>query len=476
MAIMKNIFLYLIFVGMLAGCSSLVEDLNDDPNNPTTTSYQYILTGTEVGNVILQTGEAARKAGIFCGYYTGIDRQHLGFSQYAVTTSDFDAQWNDVYVKSVVNALAAEQAAEEENIGGVTKGITQTLRAMALGTAASLWGDIPFKEAGIPELENPLFESQVAVYAQLQTLLDEAIANLQTGTGRPAANADIHFNGNPAAWLQVAYTLKARYYLHTRAYADAYAAAQQGISSGSNSLMAPHGTADDNANLTYQFFAVEVRQSDLVTSPFMASLVAPDAATSPDLTRYRGNAKTNETGRYNFLFKIREFGTQPNVVDGLAAKSASAPMVTYAENLLILAEAGFRSAGFNTGLGHLNDYRAYLAGGGYMINANSADLQYDAYVAADFDNGGLENADGLSPNNALLREILEERYVTFFGQIEGFNDTRRTEKESSVRVPVAPNTGSQLPQRFLYPTTEIDRNINVPNPVPNFFDPTPVNQ
>ncbi|HKK80072.1 MAG TPA: hypothetical protein VJ933_10600, partial [Phaeodactylibacter sp.] len=71
---------------------------------------------------------------------------------------------------------------------------------------------------------------------------------------------------------------------------------------------------------------------------------------------------------------------------------------------------------------------------------------------------------------------LEERYVTFFGHIEGFNDTRRTLKESTVRVQVEPNTGVQLPQRFLYPTTEIDRNPNVPTPVPDFFEPTPVNQ
>lgn len=66
--------------------------------------------------------------------------------------------------------------------------------------------------------------------------------------------------------------------------------------------------------------------------------------------------------------------------------------------------------------------------------------------------------------------------MTLFGQIEGFNDTRRTLGETAVRVPVAPNNGSQLPQRFLYPTTEIDRNENVPDPVPDFFQPTAVNQ
>ncbi len=88
----------------------------------------------------------------------------------------------------------------------------------------------------------------------------------------------------------------------------------------------------------------------------------------------------------------------------------------------------------------------------------------------------MENPDGLSSENALLREILQERYVTLFGQIEGFCDTRRTLGEGTVRVPVAPNTGNELPQRFIYPQSEIDRNKNVPNPIPGFFEATMVNQ
>ena len=51
-------------------------------------------------------------------------------------------------------------------------------------------------------------------------------------------------------------------------------------------------------------------------------------------------------------------------------------------------------------------------------------------MATDFNAGGIENptATALTPVRALLREILEERYVTFMGQIEGFNDVRRTDK------------------------------------------------
>lgn len=473
---MKRITILLFMAIMLSACSDLVDGLNENPNSPTTSSYQNILTGAEVGNTLFYSGEAARKAGIFCGYYTGIDRQHLGFSQYSVTTSDFDAQWNDVFVNTVANAIATQEAAEDEGIQGVTLGITEVIRAFGLGTAASLWGSIPFNEAGRPSFENPAFESQAEVYAQLQDLLDEAIADLESGVGRPAVGSDIHFDGAPAAWIEVAHSLKARFYMHTKNYAMAYAEAQLGVSSPANSLTTPHGSALENANLNYQFFAIASRQADLVTSDFMASLVAPDEVSSPNIANYRGNAKTDETARYNYLFEINSFGTQPNTVDGFAAQEEPTPLMTYQENLLILAEAGFRSVGFETGLTHLNEFRAYMADGGYLSNADMANVQYDAYETADFESGGVENQDGIATDDALLREILEERYITLFGQIEGFNDTRRTLKETSVRVQVEPNTGSQLPQRFLYPTTEIDRNPNVPKPVPDFFEPTTVNQ
>ena len=70
---------------------------------------------------------------------------------------------------------------------------------------------------------------------------------------------------------------------------------------------------------------------------------------------------------------------------------------------------------------------------------------------------------------------MQERYVTLFGQLEVFNDIRRTQGELIVRVPVLPNTGSQLPQRFLYSQDEINTNTSVPNPIPELFDPTEVN-
>jgi hypothetical protein len=161
---------------------------------------------------------------------------------------------------------------------------------------------------------------------------------------------------------------------------------------------------------------------------------------------------------------------------GMFGGDTSFPLVTFEENTLILAEASARTGNATAALTNLNKHRAYMNSGGYL-SADWGTPVYEAYTAADFQAGGIENkAPSIGTDRALLREILEERYVTFIGQIEGFNDVRRTFKETDVRVPVTPNKGTQFPQRFIYAQGEVSANKNLPNPLPSVFEPTPVNK
>jgi len=469
-----NKILPVLLLGGLMACQDLVDgegDINVNPSNPTSTEYQSVLTTAGVGQVLVQNGINSRMAGIFAGTHNGIDRQYGAYNSYTVTTSDFDGLWDDVFVNAYRNAKLAGSLAEEQGITGITKGITQVLQALSAGTAASLYGDIPFDQLSNVEFDNPEFEGQIEVYGKVQNLLDNAIINLETGAGRPATNSDIFFDGDPNAWIEVAYTLKARFYMHTGEYDLAYTAAQNGVSGTDNSMNAIFGTAIEASNFNWQLFELETQGEDIVISDFIGSMISPSAP------EYRGNAKTNETARFNYLLQTSGNGFQLNTADnGFAGQTAPAPIVTYQENLLTLAEAGLRSQSFAVGLTHLNAFRSFMNSGGYMNDPNMSDVQYDAYASTDFDNGGIENPDGISSDNALLREILEERYITLLSQIEVFNDVRRTMEETVVRVPVQPNTGSDLPERFLYAQSEIDRNTNIPGNIPTLFEPTPVNE
>ena len=478
---MKNYFISL-FVALLVSstsCESMVDDLNVNPNNPTDASADLMLTGVQLANITVHEGHTDRVAGMWSGYFTGIARQYPDFSSYNANGATFDQVWQNVYAGVVQNGNVLISKAEMVN-NQLLMGITKVMQAHALQVAASCWGDVPFSQtADIEEYPNPVFDAQTDVYAGVQQLLDEAIAMLESGIGSSPEGADIHFGGNAAPWIEVAYTLKARAYLETKDYSAAYEAAQRGISLPENSLMAPHGTVNGgNRNLMNDFLAGG-RAGDMSSQNAYITQVL-----SPVAPLYKGNAKTDESARFHYYFLNTEDFEEitPNTSSaeesrGIYAIDASFPLVTYQENLLILAEAAARAVSAEEGLVRLNAFREYMNGGGYIDPTYLVEnaYQYAPYTAEDFVPGGIANAGEFSQDEALLHEILRERYVTFFGQKQGFSDIRRTRNESfGVHPP--PTAGNSLPERFIYSQSEINSNTNAPSPVPGIFEVTPINQ
>ncbi|MGI9543310.1 MAG: SusD/RagB family nutrient-binding outer membrane lipoprotein, partial [Cyclobacteriaceae bacterium] len=191
----------------------------------------------------------------------------------------------------------------------------------------------------------------------------------------------------------------------------------------------------------------------------------------------RNNAKTDETARFGY-YTIDASGGSANL--GIIEQFEPHNLITYQENLLILAEAGARSVDFATGLGHLNELRQYLNTGGFLnVNFESEPFSYLDYDAADFDAGGMENVDGIAADRALLREIIEERYISGFGMLMPFNDARRLRKaDTDLVVPFPLNTAAatQHPERLPYSDDELNSNSNAPADDPGIFMKTEVNQ
>src|SRR5207248_3232877 len=78
------------------------------------------------------------------------------------------------------------------------------------------WGDIPDKEAGLARDNlTPHYDSQSTVLDHIQTLLNDAISNLQTGAASNSVlphGDDLIHSGNTKAWIKTAYILKTRYH------------------------------------------------------------------------------------------------------------------------------------------------------------------------------------------------------------------------------------------------------------------------
>jgi hypothetical protein len=470
MKITKYITALALLACLSVGCD-IYEGKNVDPDAPTVVNPDALLKGVELANIEVQLGQTQRIAAMWTGQYRGLILLYLSIHEYNLSAEESNSTWNLAYQSVVKQARVMREGLKDDKF---YQGVGKIMEANSLGTLTALYGDIPFTEIAQDEkFPNPKVDGQRSVYAGLQTMLDDAIADLKTLKGTRTVANDLLFKGDYTKWLQVAYTLKSRYFMETKEYDKAYDAALNGISTGANSLkFIPPGTAIGDGNLLNMMIAN--RGGYMSTSnTYLTRLLGRTNATGS-----RNNAKTIEDARSKY-YAIA--GTSSTAERGVAGAKSPMPLVIYEENLLNLAEAGLRTKGFAEGLLQLNKLRAFMntRGNAFAPLGTTDTVKYDAYVEADFLAGGMENRTTLTKEKALLREIIEERYVSLYGTILPFNDFRRLAKSDADVRPVLPfnsTTATKHPERLIYAQTEINGNPNLPKPLPDIYQVTEVNK
>lgn len=468
---MKKIFL-LSFILFFVSCGELVDNVDKNPNALTADQIvpSSVLPGAQVSNILVQCGHLMRISGLYSGQFVAYQSLYLNIYSYNLTAEESISTWERAYVNSLPNLRFIQQEASDDKL---LSGIAKILEANLMGTIASYHGNIPYAQAASAEFPDPVFDSQVAVFNSLIQLLDSGISDLNSGGSR-SLSEDILFNGNASKWIAAANTLKARFYMYLRDYTSAYSAAQNGIKDANNDLLYRPTGEPGVAGTKNTFWEIinGSRAGDMGSRlSFMESLLEPGTAES------RNHAKTDETARANY-YRISDNSASANL--GAVNENEPMPIITYRENQMILAEAGFRTQGAATGLQHLNEFRTYLSSGGWINSNFSGDPStYEAFALDDFAPGGLENPDNIDQNRALLREIIEEKYVSGYMSFIPFDDIRRWRKGDSDIAPAVPlntPTAAIAPERLPYSSNELTSNDNAPNPEPGIFTKTEVNQ
>ncbi len=466
-----KILLSFVFLFSATACDDYI-DVNDNPNQLTEVpSGDLLLRGTLLANAQVQQGHLSRVSMYYTGGLIGLNLVQQTIYNYDYTPGDTNGTWGHIYNGILVQNKEIRRISPNLDM---LLAIIDVNEALAVGTAASLFGDVPYSTA-VPDgagldSPDPTFDAQADVYASLQTLLDQAITSIDNST-TAVGSEDNYFNGNKINWRAAANTLKARYYVQTKQYAQALTYVVDGINSASGTMSYnPIGEVDGNSNILFNFVNSS-RAGDMTgEGAFYRELI------DPANTNGRNNAKTDETARRQYTY-IDGDGEQ---TDGIDDAAMPMKLVSFEENLLIWAECLLRTNDTQGAIDKLNELRAHLNSGNAFNIINATDTyKYEAYVLADFENGGMENTDGIAVERAVLREIIEERYVTGFSTFMPFNDVRRLKASDSdviVPFPLNNSTTTVNPQRLLYPQDEINGNSNIPSPIPDLFTSTPVNQ
>jgi hypothetical protein len=443
---MKKISLYTIGLILLAstGCKKYI-DVNHDPNDPTDVQEAAILAPVEIAiSTEMYGGNAAFIVQNFM-QTTGINQPPPQIGTYLEINSDLNGDWGVYYTTALINLKIMNGKAEADgktNYAAVAKILT----ALTLGNATDLWGDIPYSQAlqGTVKL-TPVYDKQEVIYKDIQSLLDSAITNIDAASTVVPGGDDYFYSGDMTKWKKLAYTLKARYYMHlTKAPGyTATAQAQLALTALTNGL----ASNDDDLECTYPGAAGQQNpwfanfnpvSTAVLASHFVDSLVSRSDPRLPKMV-----APASSTGLYTGFQiggntgDLLSYSLPTTYYMGIGATNY---IVSYSESLFLQAEATSILSGFAAAQPiYQNAIRAH------MTKLSVADNNVTTY---------LTKRGVLTAANAEQR-IIEEKYVANFLNLEIFNDWRRTGFPKLTKVP---NALSDIPRRLLYPEVEIISN------------------
>ncbi|MGH7600454.1 MAG: SusD/RagB family nutrient-binding outer membrane lipoprotein [bacterium] len=418
--------------------SDFLEGNEVDPNNPTQVTVDQLFTGVQINGYRQHSGHLARTVAMWMQQMAGTDRQYQQYDRYIFSEDDYDGEFDNWYTGGgLIDIRRIIKLANEQLNDRVYAGYGKFYEAWFIGTCASLWGDTPYSQAVNDQFPTPKLDKQADVYAAVQALLDQAIADLGSGVGLGPRTVDLGYRGNVQRMVAAARTLKARYYMHWAEsdpsnYQKALNETNQGISAVASNLMTVHNASVSTEwSMWYQFY--QSRDSYTRAGKFMVDLMK--ARNDPRLNiYYRPLASGQVVGA-----AIGEPVSSTTSLLGTAFSSqASAfPLITYEENELIKAECNFKTSQEAAALQNLNNVRAAVAA--------KWSVAYPALT-------------GLS-GQALLDEILTEKYLSLFLQIEVWNDYKR-----NCFPRLQTYQGQPIPGRLLYSDDERNANPNFPVP------------
>jgi len=426
------------------------DDLYVSPNQPATATPASMLAACEVGTFNSLESGTVRIASVFMQHSSGISAQAIQLEQYAPIESDMDNYWNTLY-PTMLNCkiLMNNFGAENPNY----KGIAEVLMAMNLGLTTDMWGDCPYSDAfqGASGNYTPHYDSQQSILSAIQGLLDAAIVDLANTTNHLSpGNDDFIFKGNTAAWIKVAWTLKARYYmrLSKKSGFDANIVLTDltnGIASNADNCYAVHGSNGAEVNQWASFID---NRGDIVGSQTlidsMGNMTDPRTPYYYDTTGFGNVAVGNVLGNYNA--DVSYWGPYLGGFDntGNLNPSKRIPLVTYAEALFLEAEA-----------------KVHLGNPSAFTSLNNAIMASVSEVTEGADSGsGIANYTALNTN--LHTVILEKWKAMFADPVESYSDYRRTGFPVLEINPVG--VVNYIPKRLPTPEQERTSNPNAKTP------------
>ncbi|UJP63696.1 SusD/RagB family nutrient-binding outer membrane lipoprotein [Mongoliitalea daihaiensis] len=434
----KKISIALVTVFTVSSCDNLL-DINVDPGR---ISSDQVTVQNLLPSAIRFTANVQFGASQFGSQYP----QYLGgqaISQY--TPYGFDQLWRPLYTDALPTLQEIITRAEAQGAFNYS-GIAKVMLAMNMLTASSIYGDLPYTQANRgTSLLNPCYDPMQDLYQiHIPQLIDSAIEDLQRPlpdlpTLRIVRN-DYVYNGNLESWRRAAFALRARYNLQLSVKNQALLAAaaadvDQAFTGPTQDLELVYEANIQNP--WWSFLGNPVNKTQQPTS-YITNMMN-GTAQYPGLVDPRLPLFMSSTNPDQFIGVVpgRLVGDDPAVNVNLTTTTwhsrniAPLQMITYAEAQFIKAEALFstnRAAAYEA---YLNGIRGSMTKHGVGMEAINTYVN-DPQIS-------------MGATNLQLKDIMLQKYIALYLQIETWNDMRRYQYDTAVYPGLAKPVINQIP-------------------------------
>lgn len=503
--------LAILAITVVAAACSDFGDVNIDPEHINEGNVPFEMIFTNAQHQALGSDWDVWRNGCI---YSGQWMQHLtsidwwwNYNIYAYSDGYSAALWDGIYSgdRGAVRDVTTVMDLWKEKSGyEIDYNMARVMRVYVMHRLTDLYGDIPYSEAGRPEKYSyPKYDTQEDIYKDMLKELDEAQANLNSGTAKMKTQ-DIYFQGDAASWKRFANSLMLRLAMRLskvdQTTAQTYvkkAVANGLITSVSQNVKLEHpegSTTNDSSEPYAKIFAHEDKEFFL-SSTFVDQLrntkdprlgligtVCEDPSISiqnaayelgnPDPSIQQGlpGGYNNSKGSNWFIGKkiaafnnddyLANYQSKYSVPNRYTYSDPTSPtfIVTYAQTQLLLAEAAVRGwIDGNAKTYYENGVRAAMEQFSQFPNGTRL---YQQYLTSDAINSYLAN----NPFDAskALEQINTQYWITCFcDEYESFANWRRSGYPAlqSVYDPANPynlcaTSDGSIPRRFAYPSTE----------------------
>lgn len=491
----------------LTSCEQSFEELEKDPNRPTSAPASLVFNG--VLNNLYTDVDGTGTNGVTGGGWGPEQRWNQfyasNYNYYA--TNDYAWTTTDLQFTTLKNVVKMEEEAKKAGLPDLNPYTTlgKFFRAFYFVSMSQRVGDVPLTEA-LKAGDNltPVYDTQKEVYVQALKWLDEANDNLATLIAANDNNLqnDIYFNNSLNKWQKTVNTFKLRVLIGlSKKEADTDLNVKQRFAEVLNNptkfpIMA---SVDDNLQYVYNntynkyprnpdnFGQNATRENIAATylgtltslnDPRMFVVAEPAAVKlkaglkPTDFGAFVGassgedladmSSKANN-GEYSFQNRKRYYSTytaEPYIILGypelqfIIAEGISRGWA--AGNAEEFYQKGIQASWAFYGLKDGSNDVFFSADGGYRnFNTYQVNVSFATYYAQPTVKYAGNNAEG-------QKQILTQKYLAFFQHsgLEAFYNQRRTGVPTFL---VGPGTGNsqRIPKRWQYPTSE--RSYNTTN-------------